>query len=112
MEDTAPSRDARLGDPETSQHAARIPRSELRFELLCAFGALGGLTDQELASRTGWDEGTAAKRRFRAQEAGLVQEWMGTVKCLTRATKTGAPARVHRLTMAGVELLRRWEMEP
>lgn len=105
----APSPDVRSGDPETSQHAARIVRSEERLALLCAFGALGGLTDQELARKTGWNEGTASKRRFRAQEAGLVQEWMGSVGCLTRATDTGAPARVHRLTAAGVQLLGLWE---
>lgn len=92
---------ARSSDPATSHQAAaraKIKAGSNRARALAALASAGdeGLTDFELADRTGVQQTSIGCRRKELERAELV-EFAG----VTRPSPTDSPARVYRPTVAG-----------
>lgn len=107
---------ARRTDPETSHGAAVIAlhrasaHRRLAFDTIAAAGA-NGLTDFELAEKTGVAQTSIGKRRGDLEKAGLVEvlleacapstRWPLGVRPVTRLSPSNTPARVYVLTYDG-----------
>lgn len=111
---------ARTTDPATSHQAARaavIGFNRYVFQTLWLYAGYGE-TDEDAWKRTAeleggqWKEGTTAKRRHRAKEAGLIEECVGlTGRVETRATDSGQQATIWSLTEKGRDIYQRWLRE-
>lgn len=91
---------ARSTDPDTSRNAARPDRltGNQRFVLSrLAVNGPDGLTDFDYSPVL--QQTSAGKRRLELERAGLC-EYAGT----TRLSPSGTPARVYRITTAGLAL--------
>ena len=95
---------ARRTDPVTAHDAAaRVSPNGTRARALLALNACAhGLTDFELAERTGVGQTSIGKRRLELLRAGLVE---GTDE--RRPSPSGTPALVWRITTAGAQEARR-----
>ena len=104
-----PQRMARKSDPLTSYQAAQDARqhaSKGRMLVLEALAAsYAGMTDFDLASRTGWQQTSIGKRRGECVESG----WVEVATCegikVKRQSPSGSMALVWRITPAGRQFL-------
>ena len=106
---------ARHTDPDTSHGAAVIAIHHAAGNRRIALAELAqagaeGLTDFELAARTGIAQTSIGKRRGELRDAGLVTALMTPCnehptgwRPVTRSAPSGTPARVWVVTDAGVE---------
>ena len=105
----APQRMARKSDQLTCFQAAQDARqhaSRGRMLVLWTMASSGnGLTDFDLASRTGWQQTSIGKRRGECVEAG----WVEVATCegikVKRQSPSGSMALVWRITPAGRQFL-------
>ena len=95
---------ARRSDPPTAHAAAaRVNPTGTRARALLALNAVAeGLTDFELAARTGVGQTSIGVRRKELQRAGLVEPTEHR-----RPSPSGTPALVWRITEAGSREARR-----
>ncbi len=99
---------ARATDPDTSHQAAVIAIRSAATNRELALAELAavhpdGLTDFELADRTGVQQTSIGRRRGELRDAGLVERCDdGTGHTLKRPSPTGSPSIVWRCTDAGL----------
>lgn len=92
---------ARNTDPETSHQAARRVLSTKANDQALVLRILADVTDAtdfEIAQIAGRQQTSLGKRRGELRDAGLV-EFAG----FTRPSPSGSPARVWKITPAGIE---------
>jgi len=94
------ARRARRGDPATAHDAAlaehRLSEHRWRALMRLNFAAGAGLTDFELAERTGLAQTSVGKRRLELVEMGYVEMATGS-----RPAPSGRAAQVWRITPTG-----------
>lgn len=102
---------ARLTDPDTSHDAAVLAAPRASKHRIKAARVLArfpeGLTDFELAEKTGVAQTSIGKRRFELGEAGYVED-----AGLKRPAPSGSPAKVWRITEAGATWLSAIDQHP
>jgi hypothetical protein len=96
---------ARTSDPETSRMAAARAAKRMAQGRMMVLRHLmeGPKTDFELAAASGIQQTSIGKRRHDCMTDGQVEVAKDGNVVLTRPSPTGSPARVWKITQAGID---------